>query len=71
MPGEPLLGSPDVQSLADMANGFEVVRQMRWVPFTVRDALEVGAISLLPILPLTLTMFSVRDLLEHLLKLIF
>jgi hypothetical protein len=68
---EPLLGSGDVQSLADMATGFEVVQQMRWVPFTLRDVLQVGAISLLPILPLTLTMFSVQDLLGHLLQLIF
>ena len=67
---EPLLGSEDIESLADMGNSFAVVQQMRWVPFTLRDALQVGTISLLPILPLTLTMFSVRDLLGHLLRLI-
>ncbi len=70
-PGEPLLGSEDIQSLADMGNSFAVVQEMRWVPFTLSTAVQVGAISLLPILPLTLTMLSVRELLGHLLKLIF
>jgi hypothetical protein len=68
---EPLLGSADIQSLADMGNGFQVVQEMRWVPFTIRDVMQLAAISLLPILPLTLTMFSLQELLERLLKLIF
>jgi hypothetical protein len=68
---EPLLGSADIQSLADMGNGFQVVQEMRSVPFTIRDAMQLAAISLLPILPLTLTMFSLQELLERALKLIF
>jgi hypothetical protein len=69
--GEPLLGSADVQSLADMAGSFQIVQQMRWVPFTIRDVLQLGAIALIPMLPLTLTMLSLQELLERLLKLIF
>jgi len=68
---EPLLGSADLQSLADLANSYGVVEQMRWVPFTIPDVLRLGAIALLPILPLTLTMFSVQELLERFLKMIF
>ncbi len=68
---EPLLGSEDIESLADMGNSFAIVHQMRRVLFTLRNVLEVGAIPLLPILPLMLTMFSVRDLLGRLLKLMF
>jgi len=68
---EPLLGSEDIESLADMGNSFQVVQQMRWVPFTLRDVILVAVISLLPILPLVLTMFSLHDLLGHLLRLIF
>jgi len=68
---EPLLGSEDIESLADMGNSFQVVQQMRWVPFTLRDVILVAVISLLPVLPLVLTMFSLRDLLGHLLRLIF
>jgi hypothetical protein len=68
---EPLLGSADIQSLADMNNSFEFVQQMRWVPFTVRDVLLLAVIPLLPIVPLTLTMFSLEELLERLVKLMF
>jgi len=68
---EPLLGSADIQSLADMASSFAVVHEMRWVPFTIRDVLQLGTIALLPIVPLTLTMFSLQELLERLLRLIF
>jgi hypothetical protein len=68
---EPLLGSADIQSLADMAGSFEVVQEMRSVPFTIRDVLQLGVISVLPIFPLVLTMFSPQELLAHLLKLIF
>jgi len=69
--GESLLGSGDIQSLADSANSFEVVHQMRWVPFTRRHVLQLAAIMLLPIVPLTLAIFSVQELLERLLNLIF
>jgi hypothetical protein len=68
---EQLLGSADIQSLADMGNSFEVVHQMRYVPFTIQDVLQMVAIFLLPILPLTLTMLSLQELLARLLKLIF
>jgi hypothetical protein len=69
--GEPLLGSADIQSLADWSNGFEVVQEMRSVPFTIRDVLQLGAIALLPILPLMLTMLSLRELLERIIRLLF
>jgi hypothetical protein len=69
--GGPLLGSEDIQSLADMGNSFQVVQQMRFVPFTLRDVIQVAVISLLPLLPLALTMFSLHDLLGHLLRSLF
>jgi hypothetical protein len=68
---ESLLGSADIQSLADMNNSFGFVQGMRWVPFTVRDVLLLAVIPLLPIMPLTLTMLSLEELLERLLKLMF
>jgi hypothetical protein len=67
---EPLLGSEDIESLADMGNSFDVIQQMRWVPLTFRDVLQVGVVVLLPVLPLTLTMISLRDLLRYMLGLI-
>jgi hypothetical protein len=63
---EPLIGSGDIQSLADLNNSFEVVRTMRITPVT-RDALvQLGAATLLPIVPLALTMMPLEELLTRL-----
>ncbi len=68
---EPLVGSADIQSLADLGNSFEVVRGMRWVPFTGQTVLQLAVTTLLPVVPLTLTMISMAELLDRLLKLVF
>ena len=68
---EPLLGSADIQSLADLSSSFEIVEGMRSVPFTIRDALKLGVLVLLPILPLLLTMFSFQDLIKRAFELLF
>ena len=44
---------------------------MRWVPFTGQTALQLAVATLLPVLPLTLTMISLQELLERLLKIVF
>ncbi len=51
---EPFIGSGDIQSLADLGNSFEVVRGMRFVPFTAQTVVQLAAATLLPLLPLTL-----------------
>ena len=68
---EPFIGSADIQSLADLGNSYEVVRSMRWAPFTLQTVLQMAVTTLLPVLPLTLTMFSLQELLEKLLKIVF
>jgi hypothetical protein len=65
---EPFLGSGDFQSLADLHNGFEVVRGIRLVPFTMKNVTSLAAMVLLPVAPLVLTMFSVEQLIDRLLK---
>ena len=69
--GEPLIGTADIQSLADLGNSFEIVKGMRWVPFTLQTVFQLAVITLLPVLPLMLTMISLEQLLERLLTLIF
>jgi len=64
--GELLLGSADIRSLADMGSSFEIVENMRWAPFTLKTVLHLAATTLLPVLPLTLTMFSAQQLIERL-----
>ena len=69
--GEPLVGSADIQSLADLNNSFEVVRGMR-IALVTRDALiQLGAAVLAPIVPLALTMMPLEELVKQLLGLVF
>ena len=58
--GEPLLGSADIQSLADLGNSFEIVRKMRPVPFDLWTVIfPMVAAAAIPFLPLVLTVFPV------------
>jgi hypothetical protein len=68
---EPLVGSGDIQSLADLANSFEVVRTMQIAPIT-RDALiRLMAATLVPIVPLLLTLMPLEELLKKLFGILF
>jgi hypothetical protein len=68
---EPLVGSGDVQSLADLANSFEVVKGMRLVPFSIQTVVQLGVFTLAPVLPLVLTMISLDELVQRLMKVVF
>ena len=63
---EPLVGSGDIQSLNDMAGSFEVVQTMRPFPFSKTAVLQTAIPVLVPLLPLTLTMISLEDLVKRL-----
>jgi hypothetical protein len=63
---EPLVGSADIQSLADLGTSFEVVRTMRVVPVTKEAVFQLAAATLLPVVPLALTMMSLEELLKKL-----
>lgn len=63
---EVLIGSADIQSLADLANSFEVVRSMRLVLVTRDAVLQLGVALFLPMLPLLLTMMPLKELLTRL-----
>jgi hypothetical protein len=68
--GEPLIGSADVQSLADLGNSYELVREMRVVPFTRDAVIQLGVITLLPVAPLLLTMIPLEELLKRLVQML-
>lgn len=68
---EPLLGSGDIQSLADLGNSFSVVRETRLVPFSLKDVTRLLAISAVPFAPLLLTTFSLDEFATYLLNAIF
>jgi hypothetical protein len=65
---EPLLGSADIQSLADLGNSYAVVQEMRLVPFGVKDMTRLAAGAAAPLLPLALTIFSLEQLVTWLIK---
>ena len=68
---EPLVGSADVQSLADMGNSFEGVRKMRAAPVT-RDAIvELAAATAVPLAPLLLTIMPLEELVKRLAGILF
>jgi len=49
--GEVLVGSGDIQSLADLANSFEVVREMSLVPFGRTMVIRLLILVALPLMP--------------------
>jgi hypothetical protein len=69
--GEALIGSADLQSLADLGNSYAVVQEMRFVPFGFKDAARLAAAAAAPLLPLTLTIFSLEELTGYALKVLF
>jgi hypothetical protein len=62
---ERLMGSADIQSLADMGNSFEIIKGMRLVPFGKDTVVQLTVITLLPAVPLVLTMVPLGVLLDR------
>jgi hypothetical protein len=61
-PDEPLLGSADIQSLADLSNSFEVITRMRYVPLSMTQFLILVAVTAAPAAPLVLFVIPFNDL---------
>ncbi|HEX7159164.1 MAG TPA: hypothetical protein VF214_09130 [Edaphobacter sp.] len=70
-PTEDLLGTGDIQSLADLGNSYSVVSDMRSVPFKLGDITHLAAATAAPFLPLLLTVFSPEELILRLIKVVF
>jgi hypothetical protein len=67
---EPLLGHTDIQSLADLASSYDLVRKMRVVPIEIADFVRIAVPAAVPALPLLATVMPVADILKNLLRLI-
>ncbi len=67
---EELLGTGDIQSLADLGDSYAMVRDMRAVPFGLEDISRLAAATAAPLLPLLLTIFSPEELLMRVLKVV-
>jgi len=68
---EALLGSADIQSLADLGNAYDRIKQMRSLPFGRKTIAEILGYALLPILPLVFLVVPIGEILKFLGKAIF
>ena len=66
--GEALIGSADIQSLADLGNSYAVVREMRPVPFGLDAVTQLVIVTVAPLLPLVLTIMPFEELIGRLIK---
>jgi len=69
--GELLLGSADIQSLADLGNSFGFVRSMRVFPVDLNGVIPLIMATALPMLPLVLTVYPFDELVLKILGFLF
>jgi hypothetical protein len=67
---EPLVGTGDIQSLADLANSFAVAEQMRLAPISRAALFQFVVAILLPIAPLLLTIMPAEKLISTFVKMV-
>ena len=67
-PDEPLLGTSDIQSLADLGNSYQYARQMKPIPFDMRTIIQMSVIAAAPMLPLLPLVMPIADILKILSK---
>jgi hypothetical protein len=68
-PEEGLLGSADIQSLADLKNGYETVQKMKAFPITLADFIVMAIPAAIPALPLAALVMPVGEIVKGLLHL--
>jgi hypothetical protein len=66
--GEPLVGSADLQSLADLAGAHDVLREMRVLPFSLQTIVRLGIVVAVPYLPLVLAIIPLEELVGRLIS---
>jgi hypothetical protein len=66
--GEPLLGTADLQSLADLNNAIGVVKSMRWITVNPRLLTFMTLAAAAPLTPLLLFQYPLAELAQKLLS---
>ena len=66
---EALIGSADIQSLADLSNSFSVAKGMGVLPFNRSTLVQLAIVIALPFAPLLLTTISLEQLVDRALSL--
>jgi hypothetical protein len=70
-PPEPLLGTADIQSLADLDDAYNIIREMGASKAIRTKAIELLVLTAIPITPLILTVMPLESLAKKILALIF
>jgi hypothetical protein len=66
-----LLGTGDIQSLADLGNSYAVVNEMRIVPFGLKDVTRLATAAAAPLVPLLLLVWSPEEVITQVIKVLF
>ena len=69
--GEALLGSADIQSLADLGGSFEIVRKMKPIPIDLNTLIALAGSAVVPLLPLVLTVLPMDEIVRKVFSLLF
>jgi hypothetical protein len=67
---QPLLGTPDLQSLNDLDGSYEYAEKTRAIPFGAKPIIAVCLGAVVPMLPLLLSTMSLRDIARSLGKML-
>jgi hypothetical protein len=66
-----LLGTGDIQSLADLGNSYTVVNEMRMVPFSLKDMTRLAVATAAPMAPLLLLVWSPEEVITRIMRFFF
>jgi len=69
-PAEPMLGSADLQSLADLGNSFGFIENMRAAPITRKLVEQLAGWTAIPLLPIVILGTPTAELAQEVIKLI-
>jgi hypothetical protein len=65
-----LLGTADIQSLADLANGYEVVHGVRAVPFEMVNVMAIVLAVAIPFFPLVFAVLSPIETIKQVIQIL-
>jgi hypothetical protein len=69
--GETLLGSGDIQSLADLGNAVTVIKETKGLPFSRDMFVQLVGATVAPFFPLLFTMFPLEEMLDRIIGAVF
>jgi hypothetical protein len=65
-----ILGTSDIQSLADLSNSFNVANEMRLVPCNRHTIIHLLLLITFPLLPLLLTIIPITEMIDKVIKIL-